>query len=40
MDLVNWKRLKIDKSKLITCALVGSAFLYDVNNWKILEIVR
>ena len=35
IDLVNYRRLKIDKSKLITDALIGSVFLYDVKNMKI-----
>ena len=33
IDLVNCTRLKIDKSKLITGALVGSSFLYDVKKY-------
>jgi len=34
IDLVNCRRLKIDKSKLITGALVGYAFLYDVKKYE------
>ena len=33
IDVDNCKRLKIDESRLITGAIVGSAFLYDVKKY-------